>query len=51
MYQTYQTIRQQNANPKNLLKQITRNFDKNAMQDFKNQANQLGLDISVIDKL
>lgn len=51
MYQTYQTIRQQNADPKNLLKQITRNFDKNTMQDFKNQANQLGLDVSVIDKL
>ena len=51
MYQLYQTARQQNANPEDMLKQITRNYDENTMKQFKQQAKQFGFSDDLLNQL
>ena len=51
MYQLYQTARQQNANPDDILKQITKNYDTNTMQQFKQQAKQFGISDDLLNQL
>ena len=53
MYQMYKMARQQNANPEDILKQITSNYDENTMKRFKEQGKQFGLSddlLNMIDK-
>ena len=51
MYQLYQTARQQNASPEDMLKQITRNYDENTMKQFKQQAKQFGFSDDLLNQL
>ena len=51
MYQMYQLARQQNANPKDIFKQITSNYDENTMKQFKEQAKQFGIDENLLNQL
>ena len=51
MYQVYQTARQQNANPNDILHQITKNYDSNTMQQFKQQAKQFGITDDLLNKI
>ena len=51
MYQLYQMAKQQNANPKDILGQITKNFDENTMKQFKQQAKQFGIDENLLNQL
>ena len=51
MYQLYQTARQQNANPNDMLKQITKNYDANTMKQFKEQAKQFGISDEILKQL
>ena len=51
MYQFYQTARQQNADPKNILKQITGNYDENTMKQFKQQAKQFGISDDILNQI
>ena len=43
MYQFYQASRQQNANPNDLIKQLTANYDEVTKKRFKEQGKQFGL--------
>ena len=51
MYQMYQMARQQNANPKDLFSQITKNYDENTMKQFKERAKQVGIDENLLNQL
>ena len=51
MYQLYRTARQQNANPNDMLKQITKNYDANTLQQFKQQAKQFGISDDILNQL
>lgn len=51
MYQMYQMARQQNANPKDLFSQITKDYDENTMKQFKEQAKQFGIDENLLNQL
>lgn len=51
MYQIYQTARKQNINPNDMLKQMTRNYDKETMQKFKAQAKQFGIDENLLNQI
>ena len=50
-YQLYQLARQQNADPRNILKQITANFDENTMQQFKQGARQFGITDDILNQI
>ena len=51
MYQLYQTARQQNADPRNILNQITKNYDENTMKQFKEQARQFGISEDILNQI
>ena len=51
MYQLYQTARQQNANPNDILQQLTRNYDVNTKQRFKQQAKQFGISDELLNTI
>ena len=51
MYQLYQTARQQNADPNDILKQITANYDENTMKKFKEQAKQFGISDDLLNQI
>lgn len=51
MYQLYQTARQQNADPRNILNQITKNYDANTMAQFKQQARQFGISDDILNQI
>ncbi len=51
MYQMYQLARQQNANPKDIFKQITSSYDENTMKQFKEQAKQFGITEELLDQM
>ena len=51
MYQLYQAARQQNANPDDILKQITANYDEVTKQKFKEQGKQFGLSDELLNKI
>lgn len=51
MYQLYQSARQQNANPSDLLKQITSGYDSNRMKMFKEQAKKMGFGDDLLNQL
>ena len=51
MYQVYQMARQQNANPNDLLKQITGNYDEATKKRFKQEAKQFGIDEKLINQI
>ena len=51
MYQLYQTARQQNANPEDIFKQITANYDETTKQRFKQQGKQFGLSDELLNKI
>ena len=51
MYQVYQTARQQNASPNDILKQITKNYDANTMKQFKQQAKQFGISDELLNQI
>ena len=51
MYQTYQLARQQNADPKDIFKQITKNYDENTMQKFRQEAKQFGISDEILNQI
>ena len=51
MFQLYQSARQQNANPNDILKQITSGYDANTMKSFKEQAKKLGFDDDLLNQI
>lgn len=51
MFQLYQTAKQQNANPSDMLKQITKNYDENTMKQFKEQARQFGIADDILNQI
>ena len=51
MYQLYQTARQQNVNPNDMIKQLTSNYDENKMKQFKEQAKQFGIDENLLNQI
>ena len=51
MFQMYQMARQQNANPNDLLTQLTSNYDETTMKRFKEQAKQFGISDDLLNQL
>jgi hypothetical protein len=51
MYEMYKSARQQNINPNDMLKQITRNYDENKLAQFKQQAKQFGISDDLLNQI
>ena len=51
MYQMLQQARQNNANPADLFKQITKGYTPEQMNDFYAQAKQMGFTDDVINQV
>lgn len=51
MYQMYKTARQQNVDPNDMLKQVTRNFDSKTMKQFKEQAKKFGISDDLLNQI
>jgi len=50
-YQIYKMARQQNANPKDIIKQIVGNFDEATMQRFRQGAKQFGITDDILNQI
>ena len=51
MYKFYQAARQQNANPNDLIKQLTANYDEVTKKRFKEQGKQFGLTEELLNQI
>ena len=51
MYQQINQLKQSNGNPMELLKQVTGNYSKEQMNNFINQAKQMGFNEELLNQI